>query len=95
MPLPANARRTSLTIPQVRMILRIYWTDKTRRRHAGYNRTTNGMTARLAKQFGVSIEVIRKIVAQRDNRKRKRFKSVKVEAIQQTTLAWVKVRSQQ
>lgn len=67
----------------VRLILRIYWTDKYAREAYGFKRSTPGIRNRLAKQFGVSYEVIKKIVAMKSNehrqvRRRRRFKTIDV-----------------
>jgi hypothetical protein len=77
--------RTSLTLPQVRMIYRIYWTDKYQRHAAGFTRTTRGIFERLGKTFGVSTEVIRQIAKLRDNQhgkpKRERFPTIALKSI--------------
>lgn len=76
---------SSLALPQVRMILRIYWTDRYRRRKLGL-RSTTGLKPRLAREFDVSIEVIKKIVAIKHNqhgrRRRQRFKTIALKTIQ-------------
>lgn len=77
---------SSLSTAQVRMILRIYWTDRYQRRMLGYIRGTIGIRNRLARQFGVSIETIKKIVGIKHNqhgrRRRNRFKTISLASIQ-------------
>lgn len=77
---------SSLSAAQVRMILRIYWTDRYQRRMLGYIRGTIGIRNRLARQFGVSIETIKKIVGIKHNqhgrRRRNRFKTISLASIQ-------------
>jgi hypothetical protein len=78
-------RRTSLKLPQVHLILRIYYTDRYQRRDLGLQRATPGLYDRLARQFGVSREVIKKIVSIRENQygwpRRKRFPSIALKSI--------------
>lgn len=77
---------SSLTLAQVRMILRIYWTDRYQQQALGFNRCTPRLRERLARQFDVSVEVIKKIVGIRHNqnsrRRRVRFKTIKLQSIQ-------------
>lgn len=73
---------SSLTPAQARMILRIYWTDRYQRQALGYIRGTIGIQTRLANQFGVSNEVIKKLVAIRNRKRRQRFKSIGLRGIQ-------------
>lgn len=77
---------SSLTVEQQRMILRIFWLDRYQRRALGFNRSTIGLRARLAKQFDVSPEVIKKLVGIKHNqygyRRRVRFKSIALGSIQ-------------
>lgn len=77
---------SSLTTPQVRMILRIYWTDRYQRRALGFTRCTLGIRERLARQFDVSVEVIKKMIAIKHNQhgrqRRQRFKTISLRAIQ-------------
>lgn len=77
--------RTKLTLEQVRMILRIYWTDQYARRKQGL-RTTPGLRVRLAEQFEVSVEVIKKVISIKHNqhgrRRRVRFKTIALKSIQ-------------
>lgn len=76
---------SSLTTPQVRMILRICWTDRYQRRAEGFNRCTPGIRERLARQFDVSVEVIKKVMGVRHNRqdrRRSRFKTIALKTIQ-------------
>ncbi len=89
---PANGPHTTLTMPQVYMILRIYWTDRYRRQAIGLVRSTRGLRGRLAKQFGVSEDVIKKTVEMRDNKKRNRFKSIKVQNVKATVKHWIRER---
>lgn len=76
---------SSLIIPQVRMILRIYWTDQYQCRMRG-QRTTPGLRIRLARQFDVSVEVIKKVISIRHNQyggsTRNRFKTIALKSIQ-------------
>lgn len=72
---------SSLKLEQVRMILRIYWTDRYQRRVIGLNRCTPGIRERLAKQFDVSIEVIKKVVGVKHSRRRLRFKTISLKTI--------------
>lgn len=76
---------SSLTLPQVRMILRIYWTDRYTRLARG-KRTTPGLRVRLARQFDVSVEVIKKLISIKHNQhgqlRRARFKTVSLPSIQ-------------
>lgn len=76
---------SSLTLDQVRMILRIYWTDRYQRRALGFKRCTHGTRERLAKQFDVSVEVIKKVVSIKENQhrrqRRQRFKTVALKTI--------------
>ena len=75
---------SSLTLPQVRMILRIYWTDQYVRRKQGL-RTTPGLRVRLAEQFGTSVEVIKKVISIKENQhrrhRRSRFKTIALKSI--------------
>lgn len=77
---------SSLSLPQVRMILRIYWTDLYQRRALGFKQPTRGIRERLARQFDVSIEVIKKVVTIRHNQhgrpRRQRFKTISLKTIQ-------------
>lgn len=86
---------SSLTLPQVRMILRIYWTDRYTRRARGKLGTTLGLRIRLAQQFDVSVEVVKKVISIKHNQygwpRRNRFKTVSLLSIQRT----VKRRLQQ
>lgn len=78
--LPSGCRRTILSPAQVRMILRIYWTDKLQRREIG-KRCSRGLLNRIAKQFGVSVHVIKKITDMTDAVRRRRFASIRVRDI--------------
>lgn len=73
---------SSLTIPQIRMILRIYWTDRYQRRALGCVRGTLGIRTRLAHQFDVSIEVIKKVVAINHSQRQNRFKTISLKDVQ-------------
>lgn len=77
--------RTSLTKAQVRMILRIIWVDRYQRRAKGLNRGTIGVHARIAKQFSVSIGVVKKIAGLKENQHRRkpraRFKTIAIKSI--------------
>lgn len=69
---------TSLTIPQVQMILQIYWTDRYMRQSIGGDRSSRNLLTRIAKQFGVSVEVIKKVTALKDSANRERFPTIRV-----------------
>lgn len=77
---------SSLTLEEQRLILRIFWTDRYQRRALGFNRSTIGLLPRLAKQFDVSTEVIKKLVGIKHNqygcRRRQRFKGIALGSIQ-------------
>lgn len=68
------------------MILRIYWTDRYQRQAIGFNRCTPGIRERMAKQFDVSVEVIKKLVGIRHNQhaqpRRRRFRTISLKSIQ-------------
>lgn len=67
------------------MILRIYWTDRYQRRALGFTRCTLGIRERLAKQFNVSVEVIKKVVGIKHQRgliRRQRFNTIALHSIQ-------------
>lgn len=69
------------------MILRIYWTDRYQRQAIGKS-TTLGLRQRLAKQFDVSVEVIKKIISIKHNqhgqRRRRRFRTISLKSIQRS-----------
>lgn len=71
-----------LTPKQVRMVLRIYWTDQYTRRAEGFTRGTRGLIKRLAFQSDVSADTIEKItVLTNDPAKRTRYKTVSLTTI--------------
>lgn len=78
--------RSSLSLPQVRMILRIYWTDRYTRRAQGLKNATHGMQKRLAQQFRTSPDVIKKVVSIKHNQhgqpRRERYPTVNLRGIQ-------------
>lgn len=66
------------------MILRIYWTDKLQRQRAGYQTSTLGLRARIAKRFNTSEEIVKKIAGMkhRSSKKvRRRFPSIKLDTL--------------
>ena len=67
-----------LTREQIRLILRIYWTDRLARKAAGKGCCTLGLYDRLAAEFGVSRRLIRHIADARDNVNKDRFKDISV-----------------
>src|SRR6266550_7081921 len=75
-------RTSKLPRDQIRLILRIYWTDKLARRGVGKSRGTPGLYDRLAAEFGVSKRLIRILADLRDTEKKNRFKEISVENIQ-------------
>jgi hypothetical protein len=81
-----NMVRTSLTPEQVRMILRIHRTDRYTRRAQGFERGTLGLREKLAKTFGVSPEVIKKITSLKHNQhgrpRRERFPGIALKSIE-------------
>jgi hypothetical protein len=85
-------RRTTLTIDQVKMILRIYWLDKAKRRADGYHNCSYRLYQRLAAQFKVSTDVIHRIADARDIQGRKSFKSVSVRNEQCKVMQMIKAR---
>lgn len=67
------------------MVLRIYYTDRYQRQDLGISRASKGLYNRLAKQFGVHIETIKKIVLMRENQygrpRRKRYPGIELKSI--------------
>jgi hypothetical protein len=89
-------RRTTLTHEQVRMIVLIYYTDLYQRRELGLTRCTTGLRPRLAKQFGASIETIKKIIGMPHNgsrKRRKRFPGIALSNIQNSARKRVRQRN--
>jgi hypothetical protein len=80
-------RRTTLTIDQVKMILRIYWIDKAKRKALGFTRSTYGLRGRLARQYRVTPNIIRNIAFL------KRVKYVSVRNEQTKVWDWLKARA--
>lgn len=68
------------------MILWIYWTDRFQRRAAGKQSGTPGLRTRLARCFDTTEEIVKKITSiksdRRHSKKPQRFRSVKVETLQ-------------
>lgn len=74
----------SLSLDQVRMILRIYWTDIYLREQKGL-RGTYGLRDRLATRFNTTPEIIKKIVSIKHNsrgKRRARYPSISLQRIQ-------------
>lgn len=73
------------------MILRIYWTAKYQRESQGFHRADWGIKYRLAKQYGVSIDVIKHIVRMKESLiyRRGRFPTVNVNNIKNASRARV------
>lgn len=67
------------------MILRIFYTDRYQRQAKGKTMGTPGLRGRLAKQFDVSPEVIKKITGLKDNqhgqKRRVRFSGIAIKTI--------------
>jgi len=88
--------RSPLSLDQVRMILRIFWTDRYTRKAAGLSTTTRGLRGRLAKQFGVSEEVIKKITYIKKNqtgaKRRTRYKTIALGSLQRNVKARLRKR---
>lgn len=86
--LPAKLRanaKGSLSLDQVRMILRIYWTDQYTRQKLGFTNGTYGIKHRLANQFGTTVEIIKKVVGIKQNavgsRRRARYPSINLQTM--------------
>lgn len=76
----------SLSLPQVRMILQIYWTDYYTRKHQGYKACSRGIRERLARKFGTNVEVIKKVISIKHNirgkPRRRRYPTIALQTLQ-------------
>lgn len=68
--------RGYLTPAQVRLILRIYWTDQYTRRAQGFSKGTYGLHARLIKKFGVGRSTIERITEMVNDPDRRRYPGI-------------------
>lgn len=91
--LQPNMNRASLDLKQVRMILRIYWTDHYTRAAQG-KQATHGIRKRLARQFNTNIEIVKKIVSIKPNhpggKRRRRYPTIALQSMQKQIKARLK-----
>lgn len=65
------------------MILKIYWTDKFQREERGFQ-ASKGILDRIGVRFGVSKEVVKKIIGIKPQSKYRRFKYVDARMIKRS-----------